>query len=244
MIRRFFMFLNVLVLVLVLGLYTAGFFRSYIIEFPWTRDARLVVGGQNDEILCGIYRPINVHIMDFQATKEKLSTYKLPPDIPPSPSIDFPVCKCSTCGAILIGFTAQHIEKVDFSRKDDVLTQGVIERITTNVEFFDHDPARYIFTSSIRRWYHPKFYMGRSEVGQAHWQVKSPGVVISIPYLVIPLAAWPIVTLVSRFRIKLLRQKKGQCVSCGYDLTGNTSGVCPECGARVNDNSLSGGPSL
>jgi len=23
------------------------------------------------------------------------------------------------------------------------------------------------------------------------------------------------------------------CVPCGYDLTGNTSGICPECGAAV-----------
>lgn len=25
----------------------------------------------------------------------------------------------------------------------------------------------------------------------------------------------------------------GRCSRCGYDLTGNVSGVCPECGARV-----------
>ena len=25
----------------------------------------------------------------------------------------------------------------------------------------------------------------------------------------------------------------GQCSNCGYDLTGNVSGVCPECGNRV-----------
>ncbi|MCB9850954.1 MAG: hypothetical protein H6817_09660 [Phycisphaerales bacterium] len=25
----------------------------------------------------------------------------------------------------------------------------------------------------------------------------------------------------------------GRCGRCGYDLTGNTTGVCPECGARV-----------
>ncbi len=27
--------------------------------------------------------------------------------------------------------------------------------------------------------------------------------------------------------------KAGHCRSCGYNLTGNTSGVCPECGTRV-----------
>ena len=26
------------------------------------------------------------------------------------------------------------------------------------------------------------------------------------------------------------RRAKGLCVACGYDLTGNVSGVCPECG--------------
>jgi len=27
----------------------------------------------------------------------------------------------------------------------------------------------------------------------------------------------------------------GECHACGYDLTGNETGVCPECGARVLD---------
>jgi hypothetical protein len=29
------------------------------------------------------------------------------------------------------------------------------------------------------------------------------------------------------------RQSPGYCPSCDYDLTGNTSGVCPECGTPV-----------
>jgi hypothetical protein len=28
------------------------------------------------------------------------------------------------------------------------------------------------------------------------------------------------------------RRLGGRCIRCGYDLTGNVSGVCPECGAR------------
>lgn len=30
------------------------------------------------------------------------------------------------------------------------------------------------------------------------------------------------------------RLRNGHCVSCGYDLTGNISGVCPECGEPVH----------
>jgi len=26
------------------------------------------------------------------------------------------------------------------------------------------------------------------------------------------------------------RRKKGLCLKCGYDLTGNVTGICPECG--------------
>ncbi len=29
------------------------------------------------------------------------------------------------------------------------------------------------------------------------------------------------------------RGKPGHCAACGYDLTGNTSGTCPECGAET-----------
>jgi hypothetical protein len=29
------------------------------------------------------------------------------------------------------------------------------------------------------------------------------------------------------------RRKKGLCLECAYDLTGNVSGICPECGERI-----------
>ena len=29
------------------------------------------------------------------------------------------------------------------------------------------------------------------------------------------------------------RRKRGECIKCGYNLTGNVSGICPECGTRI-----------
>lgn len=29
------------------------------------------------------------------------------------------------------------------------------------------------------------------------------------------------------------RRRKGRCLECGYSITGNTSGVCPECGSAI-----------
>ncbi len=53
------------------------------------------------------------------------------------------------------------------------------------------------------------------------------------------LAAYPMVFLISALR---RRTRPGHCPKCSYNLTGNTSGVCPECGtaisaARVSDSS-------
>ena len=33
--------------------------------------------------------------------------------------------------------------------------------------------------------------------------------------------------------VKRRRRKAGLCVTCEYDLTGNVSGVCPECGTKI-----------
>lgn len=35
------------------------------------------------------------------------------------------------------------------------------------------------------------------------------------------------------FFIRRVRSRRGCCVACGYSLTGNTSGTCPECGTRI-----------
>jgi len=61
-------------------------------------------------------------------------------------------------------------------------------------------------------------------------------------YLMLSVKLWPILLLlliyptlafvrgpVRRHR----RRKKGLCLHCGYNLTGNTSGACPECGERI-----------
>ena len=36
-----------------------------------------------------------------------------------------------------------------------------------------------------------------------------------------------------RLRWKVVKHDHPVCRRCGYDLTGNTSGVCPECGERI-----------
>ena len=51
---------------------------------------------------------------------------------------------------------------------------------------------------------------------------------ILLGFVVAAVAAWKAYRF-SRWE----KYAKGMCRKCGYDLRGNTSGVCPECGATV-----------
>lgn len=72
------------------------------------------------------------------------------------------------------------------------------------------------------------------ESGQQEYAVKELRVPIWL--LTVLLAAYPVVALVRAVRrtIVLRRARKsGHCLNCMYDLTGNVSGVCPECGVAI-----------
>ncbi len=46
-------------------------------------------------------------------------------------------------------------------------------------------------------------------------------------------AAYPTIAFIRGPLRRYRRRRKGLCIPCGYDLTGNVSGVCPECGTEV-----------
>jgi predicted RNA-binding Zn-ribbon protein involved in translation (DUF1610 family) len=51
-------------------------------------------------------------------------------------------------------------------------------------------------------------------------------------------AIWPLIWW--RF-VRLRYERPDVCRACSYDLTGNVSGVCPECGARIESDQKSNG---
>jgi hypothetical protein len=56
-------------------------------------------------------------------------------------------------------------------------------------------------------------------------------VVATVPFwLVTPIAAAPVLVVFAREVRRRRRAARNRCAVCGYDLTGNVSGVCPECG--------------
>lgn len=57
----------------------------------------------------------------------------------------------------------------------------------------------------------------------------SANVYISLWLLIVLLAPYPLY-VIGRSLLDRLRRRPGACLTCGYDLTGNVSGICPECG--------------
>jgi hypothetical protein len=59
------------------------------------------------------------------------------------------------------------------------------------------------------------------------------GLAVSIPFW-IPLVlfvAYPAWAFLAKPIRNFHRRRRGLCVNCGYNLAGNTTGICPECGA-------------
>lgn len=59
--------------------------------------------------------------------------------------------------------------------------------------------------------------------------------ILQIPlWLVTVLGLWYPVSLIMRGPcLRYVRRRRGRCLNCGYNLTGNESGVCPECGKPI-----------
>ena len=65
------------------------------------------------------------------------------------------------------------------------------------------------------------------------------GVWLGLPVRALPgmsllVAAYPMLAFVRGPVRRWQRARKGLCLTCAYNLTGNVSGVCPECGTEIN----------
>jgi hypothetical protein len=66
-----------------------------------------------------------------------------------------------------------------------------------------------------------------------------PAIGWGLPVVVAALACVLIIWLVRKWITRSLREELNRrnlptCLACGYDLTGNVSGTCPECGTTIS----------
>jgi len=66
------------------------------------------------------------------------------------------------------------------------------------------------------------------------WPVASINILrVSLAWPVAITAVLPTLLAARTIRSKLQTRQRGLCPVCSYNLTGNTSGVCPECGSKI-----------
>jgi len=104
------------------------------------------------------------------------------------------------------------------SRRDELLFRRIARlgwerRVHDKQETAPFDPSRWPVSPTA------------GKPGTTGWTICIPLLAISCVLAVYPIANAPL----RRWR----RRRKGLCVKCGYNLTGNLSGVCPECGTKV-----------
>lgn len=73
-------------------------------------------------------------------------------------------------------------------------------------------------------WYHTYTF----------WGSQRTNVIIPTWMLFVVLGSYPLYAWVRHARTRQVRWRTGLCVKCGYDLTGNATGKCSECGATVD----------
>ncbi len=89
--------------------------------------------------------------------------------------------------------------------------------------------VRWTGEKAPEEWHY--LYFGFSTQGfmiRGGFFVRGVGFPIWFPVAVF--AAYPIIAFIRGPLRRRRRRRKGLCVPCGYNLTGNESGVCPECG--------------
>lgn len=98
------------------------------------------------------------------------------------------------------------------------------------------DPGGLIIDYGVYTWRTaPRQYFSPRVAGfaYAHHQTTNQEYrSVRIPYwaLLLLFVTYPTVAFIRGPLRRYRRRKKGLCVACGYDLTGNESGVCSECG--------------
>ena len=77
--------------------------------------------------------------------------------------------------------------------------------------------------------------MGFFVIGFLHSYESAPEVrwPWQIAYLLFELVSLALVVLAWRFALKRVPSYGGTCLTCGFSLRSNTTGICPECGQAI-----------
>jgi len=93
--------------------------------------------------------------------------------------------------------------------------------------FFVPPPTKGSFYQTWRAW----SISGITVYCGQNWLYDLVLVPLWVPFILFSI--YPAIAFIRSPYRRYRRRKKGLCLKCGYNLTGNVSGVCPECGEKI-----------
>ncbi len=94
----------------------------------------------------------------------------------------------------------------------------------THVSNTEIGAAGFEYESGMRYWPRPD---------GTYANYKERGITVPLSAMCILFAAYPTIAFIRGPLRRYRRRKRGLCETCGYDLRGNESGVCSECGQEI-----------
>ena len=91
----------------------------------------------------------------------------------------------------------------------------------------------------------PSPLIGNISVSDIDWRQRGQNgdgwrIFVPVIYLVVGFAAYPVLLIAYSLILRFRSRQPGFCRTCSYDLTGNESGTCPECGTAIESDHQQG----
>lgn len=106
----------------------------------------------------------------------------------------------------------------------------------TNTIFHTLTPNYSNYIPYERHWDVKIVFWGTRRVAWSRWSTLD----ISLWFAFALFAPYPILAFIRGPLRRWRRRRIGHCVKCGYDLQGNESGICPECGTSIGHRATDG----
>jgi hypothetical protein len=150
------------------------------------------------------------------------------------------ICMTALIGFVLVMFHLESREPIEY-QAHQVFPIAITSKSQLDLEFFNghftvsyYRPNRSSYTTSRHEFQVPLIgafgYDSTAFKGNTLRRTS-----ITCPIWILEVVTFGLLAFIifrPRF-VKRLRGKRSQCLSCGYNLTGNTSGTCSECGTKT-----------
>ena len=159
------------------------------------------------------------------------------------------VLTLAACGVLIPAYLTRATAKDDRIGCwcSDFVWKGQVAFEYGHMIVFEHMPASGVranwcdvqsMAGKANMFVYPQYYRARflRRLGFLWMRPNPQSWFLSVPlwFLFLLFGAYPAYAFLRGPVLRNWRRKRGLCTGCSYNLTGNESGVCPECGTKID----------